>query len=81
MELNRKEGFSYFSSCLPAIVTLVIFFYLFAGLNNISHFRIFDQYVELYDAYAAEEILQKDIGRSGIFNTEEIDALLSDANA
>lgn len=81
MELNRKEGFSYFSSCLPAIVTLVIFFYLFAGLNNISHFRIFDQYVELYDAYAAEEILQKDIGRSGIFNTEEIDALLFDANA
>lgn len=25
MELNRKEGYSYFSACLPMIVTLVVF--------------------------------------------------------
>ena len=60
MELNRKEGFSYFSSCLPALVTLVIFFYLFAGLNNISQYKIFKQYVELYDAYKAVETVEKD---------------------
>ena len=61
MELNRKEGFSYFSSCLPAIVTLVIFFYLFAGLNNISRYKNLKQYVELYDAYTAVELAEKDV--------------------
>ena len=53
MELNKKEGFSYFSSCLPMIVTLVIFFYLFAGLRNISQFMNLKQYLELYDTYTA----------------------------
>ncbi|MDE7394885.1 MAG: YidC/Oxa1 family membrane protein insertase, partial [Clostridiales bacterium] len=47
-ELNKREGFSYFSSCLPMLVTLVIFFYLFAGLNNISQYKNFKQYAELY---------------------------------
>ena len=63
MELNRKEGFSYFSSCLPMIVTLVIFFYLFSGLNNISRYKNFKQYVELYDAYTAVELVEKDLAR------------------
>lgn len=55
MELNKKEGFSYFSSCLPMIVTLVIFFYLFSGLNNISQYKNLKQYVGLYDAYNISE--------------------------
>lgn len=59
MELNKKEGFSYFSSCLPMIVTLVIFFYLFAGLNNISQYKNLYQYVELYDAYTVVETEKK----------------------
>lgn len=59
MELNRKEGFSYFSSCLPAIVTMVVFFYLFAGLNNISRYKNLKQYVELYDAYTTVELVEK----------------------
>lgn len=59
MQLQRQEGFSYFSSCLPMIVTLVIFFYLFAGLNNISRFKNLQQYVELYDAYTAVELDEK----------------------
>lgn len=61
MELNKKEGFSYFSSCLPMIVTLVIFFYLFAGLNNISQYKNLVQYVELYDTYTAEETTLKSV--------------------
>lgn len=60
MELNKREGFSYFSSCLPMIVTLVVFFYLFAGLNNISRFKNLKEYVELYDAYVAVETVEKD---------------------
>ncbi|MCI8458676.1 MAG: YidC/Oxa1 family membrane protein insertase [Clostridia bacterium] len=66
MELNRKEGFSYFSSCLPMIVTLVIFFYLFSGLNNISRYKNFKQYVELYDAYTAVELVEKDLARENV---------------
>lgn len=60
MELNKREGFSYFSSCLPMLVTLVIFFYLFAGLNNISQYKNFAQYVQLYDAYTAVETVEAD---------------------
>ncbi len=61
MELNKREGFSYFSSCLPMIVTLVIFFYLFAGLNNISQYKNLYQYAELYDAYTAVETDLKEV--------------------
>lgn len=60
MELNKKEGFSYFSSCLPAIVTLVVFFYLFSGLNNISQYKNLYQYTELYDAYHQVELTLED---------------------
>ena len=59
MQLQKSEGFSYFSSCLPMIVTLVIFFYLFSGLNNISRYKNLQQYVELYDAYTTEEEVLK----------------------
>ena len=55
MALQKSEGFSYFSSCLPMIVTLVVFFYLFSGLNNISQYKNLQQYVELYDAYTVVE--------------------------
>lgn len=54
MELNKKEGFSYFSSCLPMILTLVIFFSLFSSLNYISNYMNMKQYVELYDVYNAK---------------------------
>lgn len=57
MELNKKEGFSYFSSCLPMIVTMVIFFYLFSGLQNISYYMNLKQYAGLYDTYVATEQL------------------------
>ncbi len=73
MQLQRQEGFSYFSSCLPMIVTLVIFFYLFAGLNNISRFKNLQQYVELYDAYTAVETVE----RSQPFAYEGLDEALS----
>ena len=53
MELNKKEGFSYFSSCLPMIITLVIFFWLFAGLQNMSQYMSMRQYLQMYDVYEA----------------------------
>lgn len=51
MELNKREGYSYFSACLPALLTMVIFIWLFSSLNNISQFMIMRQYVQWYDVY------------------------------
>lgn len=51
MELNRKEGYSYFSSCLPMIVTLVVFITLWASMNTVAQYMTFKQYVEMYDEF------------------------------
>ena len=51
MELNKREGYSYFSACLPALITMIIFIWFFTSLNNISQYMIFKQYVEWYDKY------------------------------
>ena len=51
MELNKREGFSYFSSFLPMILTLVIFIWLWNSMRLISEFMIFRQYVEWDDRY------------------------------
>lgn len=55
MELNRKEGYSYFSSCLPMIVTLVVFITLWQSMYTIASYMTFKQYVSLYDGYTAAE--------------------------
>lgn len=52
-QLNKKEGVSMLSSCLPAIVTLVIFFTLLSGLNSISAYMNFKDYYELHSVYDA----------------------------
>lgn len=51
MELNKKAGISYASSCLPSIVTLVLFITLLVGMNNISYYTNFKDYYELYTEY------------------------------
>ncbi|MBQ8882344.1 MAG: YidC/Oxa1 family membrane protein insertase, partial [Clostridia bacterium] len=49
--LQKQSGISYFSSCLPAIATLVIFITLLNGLNNISAYMNFIEYKSYYDLY------------------------------
>lgn len=56
MALQKQAGFSYFSSCIPMILTLVIFFTFFNGMRNISQYMEFKQYVDLYDVYVAREV-------------------------
>lgn len=51
MELNRKEGYSYFSSCLPMIVTLVIFITLWLSMNTVAQYMTLKEYTALYDNY------------------------------
>ncbi|MCH5159047.1 MAG: membrane protein insertase YidC [Clostridiales bacterium] len=55
MELNKKEGYSYFSSCIPMIVTLVVFITLWQSMYTIASYMTFKQYVALYDGYTAAE--------------------------
>ncbi|MDE7406169.1 MAG: YidC/Oxa1 family membrane protein insertase [Clostridiales bacterium] len=51
MELNRKEGYSYFSSCLPMIVTLVVFITLWISMQTIAEYMTFKEYTTMYDEY------------------------------
>lgn len=51
MELNKREGFSYFSSCLPMILTLVIFIWLWNSMTDISRYMIMKQYIEWDDRF------------------------------
>lgn len=62
MELNRKEGYSYFSACLPMIVTLVVFITLWQSMTTVGQYMTFLQYGELHDTYYAayEQIYDED---------------------
>ncbi|MBD5132477.1 MAG: membrane protein insertase YidC [Clostridiales bacterium] len=51
MELNRKEGYSYFSSCLPMILTMVIFITLWLSMQTIAQYMTFREYTSMYDEY------------------------------
>lgn len=51
MQLNKQAGFSYFSSCLPAIVTMAVMFSLLGALNEVSQYMNFKEYYELYNRY------------------------------
>ena len=53
MQLNKQAGFSYFSSCLPAIVTMAVMFSLVGALNEVSQYMNFKEYYELYNRYDA----------------------------
>ncbi len=79
MELNKREGFSYFSSCLPMIVTLVIFFWLFSGLQNISQYMSMRQYLQMYDVYTAknEQVLVEEYGYTWTDTLDEEGNLIS----
>lgn len=51
MELNRKEGYSYFSACLPMIITMVVFITLWISMQTIARYMMFKEYTTLYDEY------------------------------
>ena len=51
MELNRKEGYSYFSACLPMIITMVVFITLWLSMQTIARYMMFKEYTTMYDEY------------------------------
>ncbi|MCH5156596.1 MAG: membrane protein insertase YidC [Clostridiales bacterium] len=63
-KLYKKQGFSMMSSCLPMIVSMVIFFIMFAGLRNYSTYSSIKNFKELsntyYETYSTQILDTKD---------------------
>ena len=57
-ELYQKEGFNPMGSCLPMlavmVLSMVVFFTLFGGLNKMAAYKITDQYEQLQMAYVTD---------------------------
>lgn len=50
-KLYKKQGYSMFSTCLPMIVTMVIFFVMFGGLRDYSTYSSVMNFRALSDTY------------------------------
>ncbi len=50
-ELNKREGMSYLASCLPMIVTLIVFMWLWSAMRTNAEYKQFDNYVQIYERY------------------------------
>ena len=59
-KLMKKFGYSMFSSCLPMIVTLVIFVIMFSGLTSYTTHANVQQYNELVNSYHYAIIVSAD---------------------
>ncbi|MEG1706587.1 MAG: YidC/Oxa1 family membrane protein insertase, partial [Clostridia bacterium] len=53
-KLYKKQGVSMFSTCLPLIASMVIFFVMWGGLNSYSSRINVQNYLDLHDAYVTE---------------------------
>ncbi len=53
-KLYKKQGYSMMSSCLPMIVTMVIFFVMFGGLTNYATYNSVHNFKNLYNQYYTE---------------------------
>lgn len=62
-ELYKKEGFNPMGSCLTMLVVMVVsmgvFFTLFASLNNVAAYKITNQYEQLQKAYVQEYVMDE----------------------
>lgn len=75
MQLQKQAGFSYMSSCLPAIVTMAVMFSLLGALTQVSQYMNFKEYYDMYNVYQ-QAIVEYDENYKG--NDEAIDALKSE---
>ena len=53
MELQKQNGVSMFGACLPMIVTLIIFFFVFGAFSTYSQFANGSTYNNMVDEYNA----------------------------
>ena len=62
-KLYKKQGFSMLSSCLPMLITMVVFIVMFRGLTNYSTYSSIQNFKELSNTYYqvySEQILLED---------------------
>ena len=50
-KLYKKQGFSMMSSCLPMIVSMVVFIVMFTGLRNYSSYSSITNFKAMYEVY------------------------------
>ncbi len=60
MALYKKEHYSMMGSCLPTIVTLVVFFVIFAGFREMVGWKFATDYKNCYDVY--DTAMTREIG-------------------
>ena len=74
-ELYKKEGFNPTSSCLTMLVVMIVsigvFFTLFASLNNMVAYKVVNQYEQLQTAYIQEYVMED----KGLTTKEEFNKL------
>ena len=51
MALYKREKYSTFGACLPTIVTLVVFFVIFAGFREMVGWKVASDYQDCYRVY------------------------------
>jgi len=57
-KLMKKFGYSMFSSCLPTLVTLVVFIFMFSGLTSYSSHANVKEYNALVESYRSNIIIE-----------------------
>lgn len=54
MKLYKKEGYSMLGSCLPMIITLVVFFFVFSQFNGMATYMVKRDVYDMEQVYTAE---------------------------
>lgn len=81
MALYKKEGYNVVGSCVSMLVNLVltlfIFFTLFAGLTELSQENTYNQYVKLEDVYKTTFVQEVAKSDPTISSYDQIDAIIN----
>lgn len=78
MALYKKEKYSMMGMCLPTIVTMVVFFIVFAGFRQMVGYQFALDYKKCYNAYEdtiTEQIIQSgytDLNGDGVLNLDDV---------
>ncbi len=77
-KLMKKFGYSMFSSCLPTLVTLVVFIIMFSGLTSYSSHANVKEYNELVEAYHYNLVVEAQ--EEGIVLSDTLKAVIADGS-
>lgn len=75
MALYKREKYSTFGACLPTIVTLVVFFVIFAGFREMVGWKYASDYQDCYNVY--DQVMEEELGRPDWENEENRDLVFA----